>query len=762
MADPLLSEPPPPDLSFDDFAAEFNNLPIPSMDSLFPANNDDASSFPSDFDLGFDGDFEITFEDLDDIYIPSNLDEFLLQDAAVTPPLQIHDDHYSDANSECKPISDVPRFSNLQSSPPVSLDDSGDQNSNQTNEAKVLSFQSHESDSSDRESSGGLVSSQGSGNVGSGVCEVMNSPSPHSAPYDRGFSSHVIVDENIKLEGIGKSCDLKRKIDHNEGNIEAKTNKHRKSSTVMENAAQECGLSPLNEEDEKRKSRLMRNRESAQLSRQRKKQYVEELEEKVRSMHSTITDLSSKISFVMAENATLKQQLSAGGMCPAPPPGMYTHPPMPPMPYPFVPYAPYVVKPHGSQVPVVPIPRLKSQQPASVSKNKKSERKKSEGKTKKVASISFLGLLFFILLFGGLVPLVDVKFGGIVDDVSGRSRYVSDRFYSQHGGKVWPVIGSRNGSGGDKGVGFSSGRFGIPDRITNERGRKLGEERHNQQDPQHRSGSDEFVHMGNSSEPLVASLYVPRNDKLVKIDGNLIINSILASEKAMAFQTADIAKNDERETALAIPEVGTNRGPHPHFYRSLPEQRKALASGSAETLKNHLKSTASDGNMQQWFREGIAAVKVGYLDLVALYNIWPMLSSGMCKEVFRFDVSPTPGAIVPASSVANVSSDNNQNATSLNKSRNRRILHRLPLGINGSEEHGGQNLLNDKLQGNNSKSSMVVSVLVDPKEAGDVDIDGMITPRSLSRIFVVVLVDSIKYVTYSCGLPHVPPPLVTA
>ena len=42
---------------------------------------------------------------------------------------------------------------------------------------------------------------------------------------------------------------------------------------------------------------------------------------------------------------------------------------------------------------------------------------------------------------------------------------------------------------------------------------------------------DEFVHVGNGSDPPTASLYVPRNDKLVKNDGNLIIQYVLASEK---------------------------------------------------------------------------------------------------------------------------------------------------------------------------------------------------------------------------------------
>jgi hypothetical protein len=32
----------------------------------------------------------------------------------------------------------------------------------------------------------------------------------------------------------------------------------------------------------------------------------------------------------------------------------------------------------------------------------------------------------------------------------------------------------------------------------------------------------------------------------------------------------------------------------------------AIGSGSAKTLKDHMKSSATDGKMQQWFREGIA------------------------------------------------------------------------------------------------------------------------------------------------------------
>lgn len=758
MAVPLSS----PDMSSVDFTAHVTDLPTPPLDSLLFADNDDtlfSDAFLSDFDFGLDNDFEITFDDPENLRLPLNVDEFLFDDASVIPPSQsqIHDDRHELANCDCNPTFDVARFSNWQSYPPTCLDNSGDQNSHGSKEVKVSNSQLPKSNSCDRESLDGPVSSQGSRNGGSGVSDVMDSPSP--SRHDIDFTSQVIGDENLNLEETGKVSDLKRKMENNGGNTGERTSKHRRSSTPMENVTREPGVSIINEDVEKRKARLMRNRESAQLSRQRKKQYVEELEEKVKSMNSTIADLSSKISFFMAENATLRQRLNAGGTCPPPPAsGMYTHPPMPTMPYSWAPYAPYVVNPLGSHVPLVPIPRLKSQQQPAASRSKMSDRKKSEGKTKKVASVCLLGLFFFVLLFGGLAPLVNVKFDGLVDDTYGRSRYVSDRFYGQLGGKVWPVNGPTDRSEGYKGVGSSSGRFSVFDRMTGERGRNLGEETHNQQDSVYKSDSDGFVHLSNNSQPLFASLYVPRNDKLVKIDGNLIINSVMASEKAMASHTAHIAENDKRETrlaiskywdsALAVPDVGISGGLHPYLYRNPAEQRKALPHGSAENLKDHLRSTSSDRKIQQWFREGLAG---------------PMLGSGMCTEVFQFDISSTQGAIVPAPSAANVSEGNNQNATRLSKSRNRRILHRLPLAgssSNAGEEQGGQNALNDNFLGNKSKSSMVVSVLVDPKEAGD--IDGMITPKSISRIFVVVLVDSIKYVTYSCVLPRASPHRVTA
>lgn len=110
---------------------------------------------------------------------------------------------------------------------------------------------------------------------------------------------------------------------------------------------------------------------------------------------------------------------------------------------------------------------------------------------------------------------------------------------------------------------------------------------------------------------------MPRNDKLVKIDGNLIIHSVLASEKAMASHDASKANSKEAtglaipkdfSPALAIPDVRGNGARHSHFYRNPAERQRAISSGSTDALKDHMKSSAANGKLQQWFQEGLSGI----------------------------------------------------------------------------------------------------------------------------------------------------------
>ncbi|KAE8684773.1 hypothetical protein F3Y22_tig00111105pilonHSYRG00400 [Hibiscus syriacus] len=657
-------------------SSELESLAIPPMDPLYLSS-----------DLGFplddNDDFQLTFDEFDELYFP---DVIAPDSSGATPESYV--EGYLNSSS--------PEFDSF-------CGRAGNSHS--------------------------PISSLGSGNCGSAVSGDTNVTSTDSG---------TDVDQKIDVEELGKRRASKRKIDQEETDS-VKCIKPSLLTVNNSNSSSDNKSNALSEEDEKRRARLMRNRESAQLSRQRKKHYVEELEDKVRTMHSTIADLNNKIAYFMVENATLRQQLSTGGggagMCRPQPMPM---PMYPPTAYPWMPCAPpYMMKPQGSQVPVVPIPRLKPQQQSKPT----SKAKKNESKTKKVASVSLLGVLFFIFMFSGLLPNVNLRY----DNTPVGSGFVGDGFYKVDGGKVLRVDSHLNGSNLGRDAAFSYGNFEVGNRV-NRRGSESSVEK-------------KETGVQNASEPLTASLYVPRNDKLVKIDGNLIIHSVLASEKTVASHRASERKNKETglaipnnfPQALAIPDAREHGGKHSREYRNHAGRHMALSSGSADALKDHFKSTAADGNMQQWFREGVAG---------------PMLSSGMCTEVFQFDVS-APGAIVPAPSVTKESAEQRQNATRLNKGRNRRILHAHPVpfassDLNLTQQHVRRNSGKQDFQGNKTAASVVVSVLVDPREAGDGDMDDMIVPKSLSRIFVVVLLDSVKYVTYSCGLPRSGPHLVTA
>lgn len=573
------------------------------------------------------------------------------------------------------------------------------------------------------------------GNIGFGVSGPVSSQGSDDCvrSFDNSLDSGNRVVENSNSQNSRKNDHLlkRKKEDEDGSSVVRRTIKSRKSNEVTD------------EEDEKKKARLIRNRESAHLSRQKKKQYVEELEDKVRSMHSTIQDLNAKISYFVAENTTLKQQINCGTVPPQPMPGMYPNPAMAPMGYPWMPYQPYYVKPQGPQVPLVPIPRLKPKvHHDKINKNGESKKKEGRSKTKKVASVSFLGFLFFILLFGGLVPMVNVKHGGLAGMWLGRSDYNEDRFGQENNLSKVLVV---NGTDHDSGTRFSgknsdNGNWNKYDSNFDCRQGHVRATRANTKQP----SSEDCARSGNVSDRLVASLYVPRNDKLVKIDGNLIIHSVLASEKAKLSnedgQTkgkSGLAVPSNLAPAISYPGVGQNIENLPHLYRSTAGH-KALPSG-----KDDQNSAPRDGELQQWFLEGLGG---------------PVLRSGMCTEVFQFDVSPTPGAITPANSVRNVSVEENQNSTHLNKGQNRRILRGLPIPLAGSannvsEESARSNSKKDNSNRNSSYSPMVVSVLVDPREAGDLSEDGILGKKPLSRIFVVVLLDSVKYVTYSCMLP---------
>lgn len=408
----------------------------------------------------------------------------------------------------------------------------------------------------------GPASSHGSGTCGVGF-DGVNYSSPEAVSNCDKDVLGANVDCEIEKEVLGKRSMSKRNKESGEGKIGQRSNKLRRSSERSD----KCGSSG-NEDDEKKKARMMRNRESAQHSRQRKKQYVEELEAKIRMMQSTIADLNHRVSFVVAENTGLRQQLGSGGMYP-PPPGMYPH-----MPYPWMPYPPYVGQPQGSQVPPIPIPRLKPRQPS-----------KSKNSTKKVASISLLGLLVFIFLFGVLVPLMNIRYDG-----------TGPHIHYPHKDRILITNGHRDGSEFMLAP-ATSDRLSIHDNHLHTEESRSGERK-------------------NSSEPLSVSLYVPRNDRLLKIDGNLIIHSFLASEKATSsYMTPENVKQKKLSTAIishSSPALTYSEARNDED-RNPTERQRALGSGTGNTSPNHGKATFGEGRLHQWFHEGLEGINGFFL-----------------------------------------------------------------------------------------------------------------------------------------------------
>ncbi|THU62596.1 hypothetical protein C4D60_Mb01t06780 [Musa balbisiana] len=562
-------------------------------------------------------------------------------------------------------------------------------------------------------------------------------PRPSSPDSSAASGLAVVVDPEVKAKEGKVGWSLKRKMEKDDNGFsdrrtDSDLNPNPRSIKFQrsEEASPPCIFGSGSQEEEKRRARLVRNRESAQLSRHRKKQYVEELEDKVRLMHSTINELNTKISYIMAENISLRQQL-VGGVAPPP---VYPRPgAMAPVNVQWIPT--YSLNPQGTQVPLVPIPRLKLQKATLAPKAKKSEGKKGQSNTKRVASVSLMGLLFFILIVRGAFPSLNLRYGGYDDD-EGLS---NGRILCQAKSRILSVRGCGNGLNSSDDITLCSRQKGFGGGIDNVTGRKcenvkVGPGMNPKGLSSWPSPGSEAVFTQNSSESLPALLYVPRNGKHVKIDGNLIIHSVLASEKAI--QQTESKQSLDKETGLAIAGNVMSALAISKAGKGLDLQHSKSygdASDSDDTYVNNLKLTSSDGPHQQWFHEGMAAsLQMTHAFIASLISIFPASS------------------IMNSSSITNATEKNLPPSSARpGKNKNRRIMHPERIPLRGTTRNNTKQF--DKssersnLHNNKPVSSVVVSVLADPRDAGDGEGDERISPKSTSRVFVVVLLDSIKW-----------------
>ncbi|XP_024371305.1 uncharacterized protein [Physcomitrium patens] len=675
------------------------------------------------------------------------------------------------------------------------------------------------------------------------------------------------------------------------------------------------------EDDEKRRARLMRNRESAQLSRQRKKVYVDELEGKLRTMTATVADLNATISHLTAENLNLRRQLGyyypAPGVCP----------PRPGMPMQVLPMGPYpgmvAGRPMylGGQMPPVPIPRMKTQTPARSTKRAKTgatneggDRKRVKLKAAGAASVAVMGLLCVAMLFGSVDPGLKGS-SGVKDNTRVGSVRVGARVLASwdEAGNPLNHIGVSSWDNEPGWLPLREGEYGperegVPSIHTRLASEKLQYAPEKSQIPktelefsaqqsvhgnetlglsaeQRRQPPSDYFSSGkapllmgsemvpsNTSQSFAASVFVPGANGLVKVDGNLIIQAIMAGDRAAKKQSEKKSKSvgkkkGKKQSEKTISEGQAMKGLSVKVWDNLaPSKAEVIQNATtgpfvtARPLPGKVKSVLGTNNpvspvlhggaLQQWMLGGLHEPKIcqrnisdtkesmpsltrndkssGASILVqtnlppltcnkllhrkahdkdtccvpTLGNLhWaaaaasteiataesrqclsadrPVLNTGMCTELFQFDTAAAASSAGQASTseaknvaesvAAKAAQGSPHNITSTLSGpigpRSRRDPFAVPLppvnskppakgeGPRNGTDPRVENLVREQLHGQNLRdgiSSMVVSVMAGPEEYGDSRRKGT---KGLSRIFVVVLVDNQKYVTYSCILP---------
>lgn len=583
----------------------------------------------------------------------------------------------------------------------------------------------------------------------------------------------------------------------------------------------------------KRQARLMRNRESAQLSRQRKKVYVSELEGRLRTMAATVAELNATISHLTAENVNLRRQLGYY----YPPPGICPRPGVPMVGQQVLPMTPYpgmvggrLIYPAG-QVPSLPIPRLKTQPPPARTSKRSNvlgskeetsgDKKRARRKLAAAASAAVMSLLCVAMLLGPFNDTQTISGGNM--DIRSNTQVSGIRV----GGRV---LTSWNDSGNSFNLNQSSqwkpgpgwtpleeGEYG-PERegITRiyssrpsdrkktkvinlekkgartEAGTRspwqqlLGmnssvptsSERGSQGRPDCFGPLEAPIFVGstfpvNMTEPFAASLFVPRDNHLVQVNGNLIIQAVMAGDKA-AMQSSGKTPKAGIKKGKALKTVSTKaleaKGARLPIQAVLVADKAVAANQKSQHgNSNTVPSVIQPGSLQQWVMGGLQG---------------PVLTTGMCTELFQFDTSPVTSAPSEessnaaakdvAESVASEAAQGNthNNASSKNSvplmPQSRRNPFAVPLpptspsgrvsGAKNGSDPTVEKLVREQLhqQGEmGNQSSMVVSVLGGPQEFADSS--RRKGAKGMSRIFVVVLVDGVKYVTYSCVLPSTGP-----
>jgi len=145
-------------------------------------------------------------------------------------------------------------------------------------------------------------------------------------PVDLGMSQtrRLQVDQNnnnnkgLELEKVRESASDKSRPNSRKRRLPVSTPSNQNNSNSSASTPNPSGLDDIeegnepedpNESQAKRNRRLVKNREAAQLFRQRQKAYISDLEQKVDKLSTENVALQSKVDLLSAENKLIKEQL---------------------------------------------------------------------------------------------------------------------------------------------------------------------------------------------------------------------------------------------------------------------------------------------------------------------------------------------------------------------------------------------------------------------------------------------------------------------
>eukprot|EP01111_Echinosteliopsis_oligospora_P010793 TRINITY_DN341_c1_g1_i1.p1 TRINITY_DN341_c1_g1~~TRINITY_DN341_c1_g1_i1.p1 ORF type:complete len:318 (+),score=118.61 TRINITY_DN341_c1_g1_i1:598-1551(+) len=137
----------------------------------------------------------------------------------------------------------------------------------------------------------------------------MPPPSPSmmmmcSSPSPSPSLVHNMSTQKLRKKNMSSSTNNKRKL-------ETEPLSPLTADGLLSNGFESCAqLSPDEERSLKRQRRLVKNREAAQQFRQRQKNYIADLENRVEELSAMNSEYASKIDILISENKIIREQLS--------------------------------------------------------------------------------------------------------------------------------------------------------------------------------------------------------------------------------------------------------------------------------------------------------------------------------------------------------------------------------------------------------------------------------------------------------------------